>query len=106
MDEVINLERSKQMTTRNCNECGEAISEARLKARPSAQLCIKCQEQQEQDAKANYVSPTAYFHPRAINTVMKHAKAYSLGVNMHEVYTDVPLAISPSTEVAYDTKQE
>jgi len=31
-----------------CQECGEYISEARLKVRPVATLCISCKEDQEQ----------------------------------------------------------
>ena len=33
-----------------CEECGEEIGEARLTARPSARLCIECQEQLERAA--------------------------------------------------------
>jgi len=30
-----------------CEECGRAISEGRLRARPIARFCIRCKEQQE-----------------------------------------------------------
>ncbi len=30
-----------------CEECGEEISEERLKVRPMAALCIKCKKKQE-----------------------------------------------------------
>ncbi len=32
---------------RLCKDCGEPIPEARLKARPTATLCVGCQEQAE-----------------------------------------------------------
>lgn len=32
-----------------CEECGEAISVARLKARPVTRLCINCKARQEED---------------------------------------------------------
>ena len=34
-----------------CDECGEEISESRLKARPEAILCINCKEEQEKVEK-------------------------------------------------------
>ncbi len=35
-----------------CEECGEEISEGRLKARPVTTLCIKCKQEQEKQEKA------------------------------------------------------
>ena len=35
-----------------CDECGEDISEQRLKARPVTTLCIDCKKLQEKDEKA------------------------------------------------------
>lgn len=35
-----------------CEECGEQISEKRLRARPVATLCIKCKEEQERLERA------------------------------------------------------
>ena len=35
-----------------CEECGEAISFARLRARPMAGLCIECQEDREEEERA------------------------------------------------------
>jgi DnaK suppressor protein len=35
-----------------CEECGEKISEKRLKARPVTTLCIECKEEQEKLEKA------------------------------------------------------
>jgi DnaK suppressor protein len=34
-----------------CEECGEEISEERLRVRPEATLCIKCKEEQEKIEK-------------------------------------------------------
>ncbi len=34
-----------------CDECGEDISEKRLKARPVTTLCIDCKKKQEKDEK-------------------------------------------------------
>lgn len=34
-----------------CDECGEEISESRLKARPETILCINCKEEQEKVEK-------------------------------------------------------
>ena len=34
-----------------CSDCGEAISAIRLKARPTAELCISCKEVQEKEEK-------------------------------------------------------
>jgi DnaK suppressor protein len=42
------LERLEGGVYGDCEECGEAISEARLKALPWAPLCIKCQEEKEE----------------------------------------------------------
>ena len=36
-----------------CEECGEKISDARLKAIPWAPLCIECQEEKEELARRN-----------------------------------------------------
>jgi len=41
------LERIEDKTYGLCEECGEDISEARLKARPVTTLCIDCKKQQE-----------------------------------------------------------
>ena len=38
-----------------CEECGEEISEGRLKARPVTTLCIDCKEEQERQEKARQV---------------------------------------------------
>ena len=34
-----------------CQECGEEISESRLKARPVATLCVECKRKQEREEK-------------------------------------------------------
>jgi DnaK suppressor protein len=41
------LERIEEGTFGICEECGEEISEARLKARPVTTLCIDCKKKQE-----------------------------------------------------------
>ena len=45
------LERIENKTYGICEECGEQISEARLKARPVTTLCIDCKKRQEVDEK-------------------------------------------------------
>ena len=45
------LERIENKTYGICEECGEEISEARLKARPVTTLCINCKKKQEIDEK-------------------------------------------------------
>ena len=41
------LEKIKDKTYGECENCGEQIAVARLKARPVAQLCIDCKTEQE-----------------------------------------------------------
>ncbi len=41
------LQRLDEGTFGTCSECGEDISEARLKARPVTTLCIACKEEAE-----------------------------------------------------------
>lgn len=48
------LERIENNTYDVCEECGENISEQRLKARPVTTLCIKCKEEQEKQEKTNH----------------------------------------------------
>lgn len=50
------LERIEDGTFGICEECGEDISEGRLKARPVTTLCIKCKEEQEKQEKARKFS--------------------------------------------------
>ena len=45
------LERIEDKTYGLCEDCGEDISEARLKARPVTTLCIDCKKQQENEEK-------------------------------------------------------
>ena len=45
------LARIKDGTYGECESCGEAISVARLMARPVAQLCIDCKTEQESQEK-------------------------------------------------------
>jgi DnaK suppressor protein len=37
-----------------CQECGEAISYARLKARPTSEMCIHCKEETEREESQNF----------------------------------------------------
>ncbi|MFZ7112963.1 MAG: RNA polymerase-binding protein DksA [Desulfatiglandales bacterium] len=45
------IERIEAGTYGICEECGEYISEARLKARPVTTLCIECKKRQETEEK-------------------------------------------------------
>ena len=46
------LERMRNGTYGICEECEEAISEERLKARPVTTLCIDCKKKQENEERA------------------------------------------------------
>jgi len=45
------LDRIENQTYGICEECGENISDARLKARPVTTLCIGCKKKQETEEK-------------------------------------------------------
>ena len=45
------LERLEMGTYGICDECGEEISDERLRARPVTTLCIECKTKQENDEK-------------------------------------------------------
>ena len=45
------LERIEDGTYGICDECGQTISEERLKVRPVTTMCIKCKRKQENDEK-------------------------------------------------------
>ena len=45
------LNRIDDGTFGTCQECGEDISESRLKARPVATLCVECKRMQEREEK-------------------------------------------------------
>ncbi|HXG31244.1 MAG TPA: RNA polymerase-binding protein DksA [Thermodesulfobacteriota bacterium] len=45
------IQKIKDGTYGICEECGEEISESRLRVRPEATLCIKCKEEQEKVEK-------------------------------------------------------
>ena len=52
------LERIENGTFGICEECGEKISEKRLRARPMATLCIDCKHEQEaSEKKVKYGEP-------------------------------------------------
>jgi DnaK suppressor protein len=46
------LERIKEGTYGECEECGEDIGRKRLEARPVTTMCIKCKSRQEKEEKA------------------------------------------------------
>lgn len=61
------LERIENGTFGICEECGEKISEKRLRARPMTTLCIDCKHEQEaSEKKVGYEesreSPTLWAH--------------------------------------------
>lgn len=37
-----------------CQDCGEAISFPRLRARPTSEMCINCKEESEREEQQNY----------------------------------------------------
>jgi RNA polymerase-binding transcription factor len=41
------IQKMEEGTYGTCEECGDEISEERLRVRPEATLCIKCKEEQE-----------------------------------------------------------
>jgi len=45
------LARVEEETFGICLECGEEITESRLKARPVATLCVECKREQEKEEK-------------------------------------------------------
>lgn len=48
------LKKIENGTYGKCEDCGEAISQERLRARPTAQLCICCKEQSEIDENQTF----------------------------------------------------
>ncbi len=61
------LERIENGTFGICEECGEKISEKRLRARPVATLCIDCKHEQEVSEKR-----LRYSEPRKSPTLWLH----------------------------------
>ena len=53
------LERLDQGVFGVCEECGRQISEARLKARPIATLCIECKRAREASKKVRGTQPVS-----------------------------------------------
>jgi DnaK suppressor protein len=51
------LQRIDQGTYGTCAECGQDISEARLKALPFAVLCVECQAREESEAAEERAAP-------------------------------------------------
>jgi phage/conjugal plasmid C-4 type zinc finger TraR family protein len=64
IEDSIKLAKLKQGTNDNdsgiCEECGEKIPEARLKAVPNANCCVRCQEGLEANPKTNFVAKNPY----------------------------------------------
>ena len=44
-----------------CDECGEPIGKPRLRARPMAELCIECKEDQEREERRQHASRPGMF---------------------------------------------
>ena len=49
------LEKIEDKTYGKCEECGENIAVARLKAIPTAQLCVPCKEKQERNPQVPFM---------------------------------------------------
>lgn len=64
IEDSIKLQKLKQGVNKNptglCEECGEPIPEARLKAVPSANCCLKCQQEQETNPKTKVTFKNPY----------------------------------------------
>jgi DnaK suppressor protein len=45
------IQKTEDGTYGTCEECGNEISESRLRVRPEATLCINCKEEQEEKEK-------------------------------------------------------
>ena len=52
-----------------CQDCGDPIKFERLRARPSAELCINCKEESERDESLSILSIQSKSLGRAINLV-------------------------------------
>lgn len=63
IEDSLKIQKLKSKENKNesgiCEDCGEKISEARLKAVPNANCCVKCQQEQEKnpDIKLTYKNP-------------------------------------------------
>ncbi len=45
-----------------CEECGDDIAQARLKAQPMATLCVHCQSRREDEERARFSVASGFFH--------------------------------------------
>ena len=52
-----------------CEDCGDNIKFDRLRARPTAELCIACKEESERDESSNYIGRQSKSLGKAINLV-------------------------------------
>ncbi|MBT3983084.1 MAG: hypothetical protein HOE90_17140 [Bacteriovoracaceae bacterium] len=63
------LDRMSRGEYGDCEECGETIRFERLKARPTAELCINCKEESERDESSSYIGRQSKSLGKAINLV-------------------------------------
>lgn len=50
------LEKINEDEYGQCGECGEDIKFERLKARPTAEMCISCKDEAEREESANFIA--------------------------------------------------
>jgi DnaK suppressor protein len=50
------LEKIEEGSYGECDDCGENIRFERLRARPTAQLCITCKDEAEREESSNYIA--------------------------------------------------
>lgn len=63
------LDRIKRAEFGACQECGDPVRFERLRARPTAELCINCKEESERDELTNVLTKQSKSLGRAINLV-------------------------------------
>ena len=63
------LERIADGSYAECTDCGAHITYARLRARPTAELCINCKEESERDESNNFIQRQSKSQGKAINLV-------------------------------------
>lgn len=62
----LSLKRIEEGTFGECQDCGAEISLARLMARPTAELCIRCKEEQEGSEKHIPYDRRSHTHGQAL----------------------------------------
>ena len=50
-----------------CEECGDEIKSSRLMARPTAELCIVCKEESEENERSNIGRNTSFVYREEVN---------------------------------------